>query len=126
MRLLEKVLTAILSGIIFSLGLTFVWDVWMYFWGYLFVSSAMFLIVGILFSILVDKITGNVKSYRYLYLVLFYLLGGVLLNLILYLFLFTEGFSRETYNMFILGIVASLLYLHILLINRKFLMAKWL
>lgn len=119
MKILEKVITAILSGIVFSLGLAFLNGSMEYFIVYLMFSGTIFLTGGILFSLLADVILENVKANKYLLSLVIYGIGGVIVNFFFYIGLYNEGFVVETLSMLLLGIIASLLFLHILLVTKK-------
>ncbi|OLO26629.1 hypothetical protein BTR23_22675 [Alkalihalophilus pseudofirmus] len=119
MRILEKVITAILSGIVLSLGLAFLNGSMEYFIVYLMFSSAIFLTGGILFSIFADVILKKIKANRYLLSLVIYGIGGVIVNIFFYIVLYNEGFVVESLSMLLLGIVAALLFLHISLFTKK-------
>ncbi|MFV8830564.1 hypothetical protein [Alkalihalobacterium sp. APHAB7] len=121
MKILEKVITAILSGIVFSLGLAFLNGSMEYFLVYLMFSGTIFLTGGILFSLLADVILEKVKANKYLLSLVIYGIGGVIVNFFFYIGLYNEGFVGETLSMLLLGIIASLLFLHILLVTKKIL-----
>ena len=119
MRILEKVITAVLSTIIFSIGLSLLNETMEYFGVYVIFSGTVFLTGGVLFSLWADHLLRKVSSYTYLLSLFLYGVGGILLNFLFFFIFFQSGFSAETVQMSLLGIIAALIFLHIKLVCRK-------
>lgn len=92
---------------------------------YTLYSLPVFLLGGILFSMLADflihKIKYNVKVYKYFCAIVLYGAGGVLVNVFFYIVLFDEGAKIESFYILILGVFASLLFLHVRILIKKIL-----
>ena len=119
MKVLEKVITAIISGLILSLGLSFMNGSMEFFNPFLMVSWVIYLTGGISFSIIADIIVKKIKSNKYLYNLVIYGTGGIVVNVLFYIRLYDDGFVVETLHMLLLGIVAALIFLHVLLFTKK-------
>lgn len=131
--LLERFITAIISAIILSISLSYMnyipvaeqqegvgyWSYLGLFFIYIIYSLPVFLIGGIPFSKLADVIIGkikfNTKVFQYIASIIVYGISGVIVNV----FFYTSIFEEELLHFLILGIISSILFLHIMLLTRK-------
>ncbi len=122
MKIIEKLITAIISALLFSLGLSLYTDAADSYAFYLFYSSIAYLVAGMMFSIFADrilkKVEGLTRVLQYVSSVLLYAIGGVVFNVYLYFAIISGWYSGVSFMMFA-GIIASLLYLHVLYVVRK-------
>ncbi|MFA9560143.1 hypothetical protein ACERII_22770 [Evansella sp. AB-rgal1] len=123
MDVLEKLIAAIVSSLLFSVGLSILNNTMVYFRVYLMFSFFIFLIGGVIFSMLaehlLEKFEFKTQISKYFLSLIFYSAGGILVNVFLYILIFNEGFGLESLYMMLLGIVAALLFLHVMFITRK-------
>lgn len=127
MNILEKLITVVISALLFSVGFSLLNNTMVYFGVYLLFSIVLFLVGGVLFSVLADrmlaKINFNKQITKYLISVALYAVGGIIVNVLLYIVIFNEGFGADALYMMLYGIVAALIYLHVMIIIRKVLKA---
>ncbi|WP_411955041.1 hypothetical protein ACKXGF_04510 [Alkalibacillus sp. S2W] len=117
-KILKRVTVGLVTAIIFSISLSAFGNVWEYFWGYFLVTATICLIFGTPFSIVADHLIQRIQSYQYIFSVTLYLFGGIVCNVMLFIGLSSTGLSSTTFNIFVFGIIASLLYLHLLLFGK--------
>ncbi len=135
-RFFQKLLTAFLSALIFSGILSAIiytpetqqmpnvqyWSFSSLFMLYGVYSLVVFIIGGIPYSILMDKIVNktNIKN-KYVADVLIYILGGIIVNVWFWISLFNPyGIVWDhSINLLLMGIGASLLFLHLFYISKK-------
>ncbi|NIK12618.1 hypothetical protein [Alkalibacillus almallahensis] len=119
-KISERVSVGLVTAFIFSIALSAFGNVWEYFWGYFSVTATICLIFGIPFSIVADHLIERIQSYQYIFSVTLYLFGGIVCNVMLFIGLSSTGISSTTINTFVFGVIASLLYLHLLLFGKYF------
>ena len=125
MLFLEKVGAGFLTLIIFVIGINVIFPgqnegFGMAIFMAIYAAPIVF-IGGILFSFLADYLMERVKKYKYFVMLLLYIVGGVLVNVYHYGALFYDGFGQSSLFMMILGIIISLIFMHVMLGLRKFL-----
>lgn len=120
-----RIITAIISAFIFSLIFVF-FDSGAegYFYAIFIYSLPIFIIGGGLYSMLADawveKMDFNNLVYQYIITFLIYGVGGIFVNVFLYISIFTEGFNSDATSFhLILGIGASLIFLHTMIILKR-------
>lgn len=140
MKLLRKISIAILSATAFSLSLAVIeytssmnrqddgsyFTISALFVLYFFYSAPIYLIGGIPYSYFVDayfeKVTFHNAIQKYTAYVLIYIVGGLVIVGLLFLITFLidgDVSGLRLSNTFIVGVLASLLFLHISLILTK-------
>lgn len=140
MKFLKKILIAVLSTLIFSLGFAFLVYVpsseqhagvgYSSFIGlfiiYLIYSAPIYLIGGTLYSYFVDvcfdKIHFNNKLLKYIIYFFIYIAGGVLVvGLLLIIIFLVDGHLADLLisRVFLVGSLASLLFFHVSLVFNK-------
>ncbi|WNF38390.1 hypothetical protein RJD24_08200 [Bacillaceae bacterium IKA-2] len=68
---------------------------------------------------LLEKFNFKMQISKYFLSVIFYSVGGIVVNVFLYVVIFNEGFGLDAFNMMLFGIVAALIFLHVMFITRK-------
>ncbi len=125
MNVLEKLISAVISALLFSLGFSFFNGSMEYFGIYLMFSSLIFLFGGVLFSMFADlllkKINFNKQFAKYIGSIILYSIGGIIVNVFLYIVILNEGLGTEAFYWMVYGIAASLIFLHVMFITRKLL-----
>lgn len=123
MNVLEKLIAAVVSSLLFSLGLSFLNNTMEYFSAYLMFSFFVFLVGGVIFSLLADhlleKFDFKMQISKYFLSLIFYSAGGIIVNVFLYIVIFNEGFGLDALYMLLFGVVAALIFLHVMFITRK-------
>ncbi len=91
---------------------------------YAIISGPVFIIAGVICSFVIDKISVKHQHYskgkRYLRKLIWYILAGVVSTLI-FLFIISNGdivYNSDTSSFLSVGIIASLLYYHLLIISH--------
>jgi cytochrome bd-type quinol oxidase subunit 2 len=91
---------------------------------YAIFSGPVFIIAGVIWSFVIDKISVKHQHYsrgkRYLRKFIWYVLAGIVSTLI-FLFIISNGdivYNSETFSFLSVGIIASLLYYHLLIISH--------
>ncbi|WP_277587374.1 hypothetical protein [Psychrobacillus antarcticus] len=91
---------------------------------YAIFSGPVFIIAGVICSFVIDKISVKHQHYskgkRYLRKLIWYILAGVVSTLI-FLFIISNGdivYNSDTSSFLSVGIIASLLYYHLLIISH--------
>ncbi|ADU32237.1 hypothetical protein [Evansella cellulosilytica] len=128
MDLLERVITAIVSALLFSFALSALGGLMEYFLAYFIFSFFIIAVGGIIFSIFADLLLGkmnfNRKLSKYFMSIVLYAAGGIVVNVFFYITVFNEGLGEEALQMMTFGIVAALIFLHIKyltsLVTKKF------
>lgn len=123
MLFLEKVGAGLLTLVIFVLATKLIFpqeDIGMAIFMAIYAAPVVF-IGGILFSFFVDYLMDRVNKYKYFVMLLLYIVGGVLVNVYHYGALFYDGFGQSSLFMMILGIIISLIFMHVMLGLRKLL-----
>lgn len=134
---MRRVLTALLSTILFAIIYSWIFYVPssqrepnVYYFGFLEISvfviiytAPAYFLVGLLVSLLIDKLVGNVdrnsKWKLYFIQLGLYSLAGILVGLI-YLKIFSNSmYLVEIIYFLLVGFAASNLYFHLLLLVRK-------
>jgi len=91
---------------------------------YAIFSGPVFIIAGVIWSFVIDKISVKHQHYssgkRYLRKFIGYILAGIVSTLI-FLFIISNGdivYNSETFSFLSVGIIASLFYYHLLIISH--------
>jgi len=133
MRIIEKIKTAFISAIILSVILTFYFYVpssqqndnvtYSSFSGllmiYFIASLPMYLVGGILSSLIYEKVAKVIRTNKYIASLVVYGVGGIIVNYFFYASIYNDGLNETSLFFLIIGILASWLFLHLQFITKK-------
>lgn len=133
MRLIEKMIAAIICSIFFAVIMTFIlyvpeerreggfyFELLPLFTLYIFLFTPIIIVFSMTIAVIIDKVVPKLRLHRYKGRFVLYFTAGVLFNYFFYVSVVEAGLSLITLVFFIYGIAASLTYLHTLVLIEHF------